>query len=367
MTRDNDALESLLLGGTVAAAGLLVWHARKQANDATIINEQNATIEPTPSSIGMAWVHPVPSLDGRLAVISNEFRARDSVEGKARKHLGVDLMYRRRDARDLTAAFPAGTPGGTTLFFMPENVPALAAAAGIVGSAGMTPVGNAVVVQHANGWATYYAHLATLAVHKGAAVTAGQTLGTIGASPKDTERLRHLHFEIWKDGLRRRVVDPDPYLAAWSRANAAWPLPSSIVSPPTLALRNATLSAYRPVGESGDPYPEWVRQLRGRSGVYVIREIGGPIRYVGSSIGRLYETLTRHFQRWRRFKGFWREHQYAEGADPGLTYKRNKVEVAVKLTTPSDAHEQELRMIRRLQPQDNQLGQPEPELEEAPF
>jgi len=40
-----------------------------------------------------------------------------------------------------------------------------------------------------------------------------------------------------------------------------------------------------------------VRALKGKSGVYVIREIGGDIVYVGSSsAARLYETLTRHFQ-----------------------------------------------------------------------
>jgi hypothetical protein len=75
-----------------------------------------------------------------------------------------------------------------------------------------------------------------------------------------------------------------------------------------------------------------------------------------------------HFH-WRSWKGYWRKHQFAEGADPGLTYERNSVEVAIKLTTPEDAHEEELHLIRRLRPRDNQLGQPEPEpeLEEAPF
>jgi Uri superfamily endonuclease len=38
-----------------------------------------------------------------------------------------------------------------------------------------------------------------------------------------------------------------------------------------------------------------VRDLKGKSGVYVIRENGETV-YVGSSVGRLYETLTRHFQ-----------------------------------------------------------------------
>ena len=49
------------------------------------------------------------------------------------------------------------------------------------------------------------------------------------------------------------------------------------------------------------------------------------IVYVGSSAGTLYDTLTRHFQTWRRYKGFWRG-QYAEGHDPGLTYDRARVD-----------------------------------------
>jgi hypothetical protein len=64
-------------------------------------------------------------------------------------------------------------------------------------------------------------------------------------------------------------------------------------------LRNASLS-YRPIGRSGEPYPAWVRALRGKSGVYVIRERqrdgSSPIVYVGEShTSRLYQTLTRHF------------------------------------------------------------------------
>jgi hypothetical protein len=103
--------------------------------------------------------------------------------------------------------------------------------------------------------------------------------------------------------------------------------------------------------------------------VYVIRERdrnGEPVTvYVGqSSAGRLYETLTRHLQYWRRWKTFWRD-QYAEGHDPGLTYDRARVEVAVKVTAPSRAVDEEARLIRRLRPRDNLLGQPE--LEDAPF
>lgn len=129
-------------------------------------------------------------------------------------------------------------------------------------------------------------------------------------------------------------------------------------------LRNAGL-IYRPVGDRGEPYPDWVRALDGKSGVYVIREVGEDgapeTVYVGEShSGRLYSTLTRHFQRWRRWKGYWRG-QYGEGHDPGLTYDRSRVEVAARVTTPGDAIEEEARLIRRLKPRDNLLGQPDEE------
>ena len=116
-----------------------------------------------------------------------------------------------------------------------------------------------------------------------------------------------------------------------------------------------------------------------RTEMEVIRELASDgdspeIVYVGQSqAGRLYETLTRHFQGWNRRKTFWRG-QYSAN-DPGLTYPRHRVDVAVKLTAPSRALDEEARMIQELRPRDNVIGQPdepndhdEPdEREEAPF
>jgi hypothetical protein len=131
------------------------------------------------------------------------------------------------------------------------------------------------------------------------------------------------------------------------------------------ALRNGALT-FRPVGRRGEPYPEWVRELRDKSGVYIIRDREThEVLYVGEShSNRLYATVTRHFQTWRRFKGFWRG-LYAEGHDPGLTYPRDRVEVAVRITQPSRAIDAEAQLITRLEPRDNLVGQP---VEEAvPF
>jgi hypothetical protein len=285
----DNAVGLLLLGGGVAAAMVA------RAKWASPTNPTSSSSSPLPPVAPRAvealdeWIYPVPNLGDRRAETSSEFRP-----GTKNQHLGVDIMFKRRDPRDLIAVYRAGTTNGTPHYFMPDHIPALAVSAGVATFAAWTPVGNSVIVRHPNGWATYYTHLATLEVRKGQSIVAGQTLGTIGASPLDGEHLMHLHFEMWKGGVRTGAVDPDPHLAAWSRRTIAWEPASS--TPAVAALRNAALSAYRPVGDTGEPYPEWVRRLRGESGVYSIREIGGPIVYVGSSVGRLYDTLTRHFQ-----------------------------------------------------------------------
>ena len=104
----------------------------------------------------------------------------------------------------------------------------------------------------------------------------------------------------------------------------------------------------------------------------MIRELdenGEPvIVYVGEShTDRLYYTLTRHLQQWRRWKGFWKG-QYGQGHDPGLIYDRDAVEVAARVVPPDEAIELEARLIRKYSPRDNINGQVEDvDLEEAPF
>jgi hypothetical protein len=137
--------------------------------------------------------------------------------------------------------------------------------------------------------------------------------------------------------------------------------------------RNAALK-YRPVGSTGEPYPDWVRALDGKSGVYIIRELqrdGTSVTvYVGEShAGRLYNTLTRHFQTWRRAKKFWAgQYTGSQSHDPGLTYDRDRVIVAVRVLPADRAIAEEARLIARLRPRDNLLGQPDDDLAEAvPF
>jgi hypothetical protein len=293
------------------------------------------------------WVWPVQSWKGRTSVISDGF---DSPRPRLPRHGGVDIMFKRLPVDP----YKAGTPNGSKGYVMPDDIAVLAAADGVVWSAMQTSHGNAVVIEHGPAKvATFYTHLEKLNVTPTARaeskqrVRAGQLIGTVGFSPLDHQKLKHLHFELWLGGPANRV-DPSFVMRGWD-----------VVGDPreTLVARNGGFT-YRRIGASGEAYPQWIRDLKGKAGVYVIRDADtAEIVYVGSSAGRLYDTLTRHFQTWRRWKGFWKG-QYAEGHDPGLTYERDSVEVAVRITRPSDALDEEMRLIHRLKPRDNLSGQP---------
>ena len=277
-------------------AGIQIgWIEPKPRGAATDTDATSSTAPVAVAAPASAWVFPVPTLGDRRAQISDGWGSpRTLPDGTTIQHLGADIMFRRRDRRDLIDVYKPGTVNGERWYFMPDNVPALAAAAGAVHFAKWTPVGFTVIIRHPTGWATYYTHLSSLAVSTGDTVTAGQPIGTIGGNPADRMPLKHLHFELWKHGTRAGVVDPRPYLDAWPHVTlmSDWTPGAPIAA----GLRNAGF-IYRPVGDRGEPYPEWLRRIRGSSGVYIIRERGGPIVYVGVSVAnRLYETLTRHFQ-----------------------------------------------------------------------
>lgn len=95
----------------------------------------------------------------------------------------------------------------------------------------------------------------------------------------------------------------------------------------------------------GEDWPQWVKELRGKSGIYVIRsKESGAILYVGEShSGRLKKTLLRHFQAW-------------SGKTAGNTYSRSAVEIAVISTPPAKAVPLQNRLIVQLQPRDNKLS-----------
>jgi murein DD-endopeptidase MepM/ murein hydrolase activator NlpD len=86
-------------------------------------------------------------------------------------------------------------------------------AGGTVVSAGWGgSYGNQVVVRHADGRYSQYAHLSALSVSAGQRVYAGQQLGLSGATGNVTGP--HLHFEIRTTPDFGSDIDPVAYLRA---------------------------------------------------------------------------------------------------------------------------------------------------------
>jgi hypothetical protein len=114
---------------------------------------------------------------------------------------------------------------------------------------------------------------------------------------------------------------------------------------------------FRKVGDGYKaPYPRWLRDLKGKSGVYVIRKEGGfgdgEILYIGEShTDRLYKTITRHFQSWGRTVNLY----HPWGRFKGHEYDRGSVSVAVVPTSKRRAVELQYELIRKHNPRDNDV------------
>lgn len=67
--------------------------------------------------------------------------------------------------------------------------------------------GNAVVLNHVNGYQSLYGHLTRVNVVQGQQVKAGDVIGFLGSTGRSTGP--HLHYEIRKDG---QDIDPEPFL-----------------------------------------------------------------------------------------------------------------------------------------------------------
>ena len=91
----------------------------------------------------------------------------------------------------------------------PKGTPIKAAAAGTVTYAGNANdgYGNYVVIAHANGVQTVYAHCSQLLVTKGQNVSQGEVIAKVGSTGNSTGN--HLHFEVRKNGV---TYNPQNYV-----------------------------------------------------------------------------------------------------------------------------------------------------------
>ena len=99
------------------------------------------------------------------------------VTGRPNNHTGVDIA----------------AAGGTDIWAAKSGV--------VLTSTYNSSYGNYVVISHANGESTLYAHMSKRLVSEGDKVTQGQTIGLVGTTGSSTGN--HLHFEVRLNGQRQ--------------------------------------------------------------------------------------------------------------------------------------------------------------------
>lgn len=143
---------------------------------------QTAQIEPPPPAKPVAG-DPLPTLKPDSPFIW-------PVDGKVISKFGPAKDNQRNDGINIAA---------------PVGAPVKASAPGVVAYAGneLRGFGNMVLLRHADGWVTAYAHNSSLLVQKGDKVGQGQTIARVGSSGNvDSPQL---HFELRKG---TKAVDP---------------------------------------------------------------------------------------------------------------------------------------------------------------
>jgi murein DD-endopeptidase MepM/ murein hydrolase activator NlpD len=144
---------------------------------------QTAQIEPPPPPKPALSGDPLPALKPNSPFIW-------PVDGKVISKFGPAKDNLRNDGINIAA---------------PVGAPVKASAAGTVAYAGneLRGFGNMVLLRHADGWVTAYAHGSSLLVKKGETVKQGQTIARVGSS--GNVDAPQLHFELRKG---TKAVDP---------------------------------------------------------------------------------------------------------------------------------------------------------------
>ena len=128
----------------------------------------------------------------------------------------ISAMFGAKDSSGLWKS-TSGTHMGTD-FDVPEGTSVYAAKDGWVsGDTTDKDYGNAVLIDHADGYQTLYAHLSNKTVSPGAAVIKGQEIGKSGKSGNVTGP--HLHYEVRKG--KNNPVDPAELQGAGSPITSA--------------------------------------------------------------------------------------------------------------------------------------------------
>ncbi|MDB1688203.1 M23 family metallopeptidase [Enterococcus casseliflavus] len=112
----------------------------------------------------------------------------------------------RADPTGFSGNFHDGIDMGGT-----SSTPIFASRAGtVVQSSFEGSAGNYIIIDHGDGYYSYYLHMSSLIATVGQSVSAGQTIGIMGTTGNSTGV--HLHFSIATSQNWTGFVDPAPYL-----------------------------------------------------------------------------------------------------------------------------------------------------------
>jgi len=163
-----------------------------------------------PRTVAVGKVASVPAQNARLA--SQEPEEKTDSAAKTAEAAGSIPSFRWPVRGRVIAGFGPKTNGaqndGLNLA-VPEGTPVKAADDGVVAYAGneLKGYGNLVLIRHANGFVSAYAHASELLVKRGDTIKRGQVIAHAGQTGNVTSP--QLHFEIRKGST---PVDPTKYL-----------------------------------------------------------------------------------------------------------------------------------------------------------
>ena len=161
-------------------------------------------------------------LNGKTAIISGGATLIGQGVAEVLKNYGVTVVIAdinkeagekadfRWPARGRVIAGFSGRGGNEGInIAVPEGTPVKAAESGTVAYAGseLKGYGNLVLIRHANGYVSAYAHNGELKVKRGDTVKRGQVVASSGQTGNVSSP--QLHFELRKGSA---PVDPTPYL-----------------------------------------------------------------------------------------------------------------------------------------------------------
>ncbi|WP_030801705.1 M23 family metallopeptidase [Streptomyces sp. NRRL S-337] len=180
------AADGGLLGLTSHVGSTVSAQADAQAKAATGAKAAAAKAKKDAAKKADAWVKPVDkyTLGEPFGIPGSHW---------AHKHSGQDFVV----------------PSGTVVKAVHQGT---VIKAGPWGGGDGPAYGNAIVIQHANGVYTQYAHLSAIQVHVGQQVGAGQQIGLSGSTGNSTGP--HLHFEVRTGPNYGSGIEPTGFLRA---------------------------------------------------------------------------------------------------------------------------------------------------------